>query len=473
MISRADSTARDLGLIADKTAWTRTGSGVDVSQASVRSLFPIGVFGSQKTTDCGSASVLSSDYLGVEKRRNDLESRRRDMTFPRPSKSSPWITALALVATIAFVSPPLVADSTEAGQEKTAQTKRKRNPAQGHWELTVDFNGNSIPALIAIGRAGKGERAGTNGLAGTWSTIFGSATIENLDSADGKLAFTLALHNPSDDGKTWKFDGKTERAKISGTLSDGEQEFDVSGKRAKRHSSVVGNWAMGFSDNGLNSELIVRPLTRGQFEASWRNHKAGTNQTINDFAVKKGDVTFTLDGKGYKGRMRPRDGILSGKVESDRGPIQIDAMRVGSAIVGDWDLALDFDGTPRKQRMTIRGDLSGWIGGVPIELKVDRADTSVKRDAVLSASLDGSKISFETEASFGDLTLVLKFEGKVESGKLTGELISSAGSAGVTGTKIEKGNKGKGQRSKKNAKKKNRKKGVKNNKKKVDDESEN
>ena len=95
---------------------------------------------------------------------------------------------------------------------------------------------------------------------------------------------------------------------------------------------------------------------------------------------------------------------------------------MGAALMGKWDLEIASERGTRTQRLQVNPDLSGLYGSRLIE-KIRYEDDNVEFNLVLE---------------FGDRQFEMSFKGKLEDGKLTGELTSSRGSRKVTGEKIRR-----------------------------------
>ena len=98
----------------------------------------------------------------------------------------------------------------------------------------------------------------------------------------------------------------------------------------------------------------------------------------------------------------------------------IEGKLAGAPVIGTWNLDIAAEQGTRKQRLRVNSDMSGLYGSTPIDKIV----------------LDGDKVSFKIVLKFGDREFEMKFAGKLEKEKLTGELTTSRGSSKITGTKV-------------------------------------
>ena len=73
-----------------------------------------------------------------------------------------------------------------------------------------------------------------------------------------------------------------------------------------------------------------------------------------------------------------------------------------------------------EQRLRVDPDMSGLYGAIPIK----------------KINLKGDQVDFLTVLEFGDQSYEIRFEGKLEDSKLTGELTTSRGSQKIKGTKV-------------------------------------
>jgi hypothetical protein len=115
-----------------------------------------------------------------------------------------------------------------------------------------------------------------------------------------------------------------------------------------------------------------------------------------------------------------RDNTLSGMIKSERGEIEVAGKLIGGTLIGTWNLEVESERGPRKQRLRVNPDMSGRYGAI----------------AVKKIELDGEKVSFKIVLEFGDRKFEMNFAGKIEDSKLIGEMTSDRGSQKITGTKV-------------------------------------
>jgi hypothetical protein len=107
-------------------------------------------------------------------------------------------------------------------------------------------------------------------------------------------------------------------------------------------------------------------------------------------------------------------------MKSEMGEVQVEGKLIGAALIGTWNLDIESERGPRKQRLRINPNMSALYGS-----------TLIKK-----INLDGDKVSFKYVRSFGDREFETSFAGKLAESKLTGELTTSRGTRKVTGTKV-------------------------------------
>ena len=110
---------------------------------------------------------------------------------------------------------------------------------------------------------------------------------------------------------------------------------------------------------------------------------------------------------------------LEGVFKSDRGEAAATGTRVGASIIGTWNLDIESEQGPRKQRLRVNPDMSALYGS-----------TLIKK-----ITLDGDKVSFKYVRTYNDQDNETSFEGKIADSKLTGEVKTSRGTSKVTGTR--------------------------------------
>ena len=93
-------------------------------------------------------------------------------------------------------------------------------------------------------------------------------------------------------------------------------------------------------------------------------------------------------------------------------------------LLGDWDLSIDFGGTPVPASMTV----SGAAGALSGKLQAPTGELEIKE-----IKYDNGAISFSAEVDMQGTPMVFAFEGKLEGEVINGKLKSDMGEMTVTG----------------------------------------
>ena len=336
----------------------------------------------------------------------------------RPNDRRPGATVLPCVILV------LVGLSAQVSAQPASPRKGELH---GDWEVQINFKEGRRTSLLSLTRDPEGNPTGE------WISLSGVSALADVRREGAKLSFTWKRRNRDGRSTRWEFSGTIEKGGLSGTVSSGGDEHDVRCKRIPPLPAIVGNWAMGYMDLRLGSTLEVQLDKKGKLTAGWRNVLSG-NHPLTDFTYEKGKVRFTYDGAAYEGGFRSANGPLHGVMTTERGRIPIVALRVGTALMGSWNLEIRSDGDSRRQRLRILPDMSGWYGATRIKVSVrppDAVESTVK-----SASLDGSTVSFKALTKLGGRKFETSFLGTVKGSKLTGEITTSRGRSKVVGKRV-------------------------------------
>lgn len=290
----------------------------------------------------------------------------------------------------------------------------------GDWKIKAEINGRQINSILSLSQDNKGNRTGQ------WISFWRLSELKAIKYENGYLSFTRKSSNRQGQTTTSKFMGTIKKDILTGTISRDSGEYKIEGKRTPRLPGVVGDWAMGYADNQVSSILAVRVNKKGKVTAEWHNTLGG-DYKITNLSYEKGTLSFKLnsmDGdrrweSAYEGGIRRHINTLSGVMKVQRGDIQIDAIRIGTPLIGDWYLDLTSDRGSRKQRLKVNRDMSGLFGTIPIQ----------------KINLQDGKVTFKTVMEFGQRKFEMSFKGKLTESKLTGELKTSRGTTKVTGKK--------------------------------------
>jgi hypothetical protein len=177
-------------------------------------------------------------------------------------------------------------------------------------------------------------------------------------------------------------------------------------------------------DRDVTATLVVTPSEDGQLGAEWQSQWG--EHEIADVAYERGNLTFKRKSKfqdrqwesTFEGTVR--GDALSGVMKSEMGEIPVEAQRINAALIGTWNLDVSADWGQVKQRLVVNPDLSGLYGTIPVE----------------KINLEDGRVDFLMVVQWGDQSFEMKFEGKLEDSKLTGEMTTSRGTQKITGTKL-------------------------------------
>jgi hypothetical protein len=319
------------------------------------------------------------------------------------------------IITVALVGLLVVSFVLPAGV--SAQSRSRRGGLYGDWRIKMQFGENEWESILAFSR-------NQEGYTGQWIISLGILELKDVKFEDNKLSFT-SVANFGGQERTSKFTGKIEKGELSGLLVGDERETEIKGKRVPRMSLAVGSWDMKITigERERTGILAITADKEGKLSGMWKSERGESKLTNVKYQDRK--LTFhrvyeregtrvELDFEGTVGYTS-----LEGAYKSDRGEVPAKATRVGAPVIGTWNLDIESERRPYKQRLRINRDMSALYGSRLIK-KID---------------LDGDKISFKYVAEWRDQRFDVSFEGKIAESKLTGELTTSQGTSKVTGAK--------------------------------------
>ena len=191
-------------------------------------------------------------------------------------------------------------------------------------------------------------------------------------------------------------------------------------------SRAVGNWELKykFGDREITTTLAIKPNKEGELTGEWQSQRGESK--ITDLQYERGKLTFKREGtyqdrkfeSTFEGSIQR--GALTGMIKSERGEVPVEGTLIGAPLIGTWNLDIESERGPRKQRLVVNPDMSALYG-----------PTLIKK-----INLDGDKVSFKFVLKFGDREFETSFEGKLADSKLTGELTTSRGTQKVKGAKV-------------------------------------
>jgi hypothetical protein len=291
----------------------------------------------------------------------------------------------------------------------SAQSSRSRGRGlYGDWQVKVDYDGRQFESILSFSRDSEGNQTGS------WISFMGLSELKDIKYEEGQLSFAWSRRNREGETTTSNFKGTVEEGKLFGTLSSDRGEFKLQGMRSPRVSRAVGSWAMKYNigDREITSTLVIKADKEGNLTAQWQGRRSKSE--ITDLQYERGDLTFkrkstyqdTQRESAFEGTVR--GDTLSGVMKSERGEIEVEGKLIGGSLIGTWNLEVTSERGTRKQRMRVNPDMSGLYGAIPIK----------------KINLEDGKVDFLTVLEFGDQSFEIRFEGKLDDSKLTGELTS-------------------------------------------------
>ena len=302
------------------------------------------------------------------------------------------------------------------GVSAQSRSGRGRGGLYGDWRIKMRLGDNEIESILAFSR-------NEEGYTGQWISFWGMNELKDVKFEDNKLSFTNVTNWGQE--RTSKFTGAIEQGELSGLLISEQGETEIRGKRAPRTPRGVGSWDMKttIGETEYPGTLTITADKEGNLGGMWKSSRG--EGKLSDVKYQDRKLTFT--------RVIPRDSgemvitfegtlgytSLEGVFKSDRGEAPTTGTRVGAALIGTWNLDVESERGPRKQRLRVNSDLSALYGS-----------TLIKK-----INLDGDKVSFKYVLTFSSQDYEVSFEGKIADSKLTGEVKTDRGTSKVTGTR--------------------------------------
>lgn len=321
------------------------------------------------------------------------------------------------------------------GMERSSSAGRGRFGLYGDWEIKVKFGEREMTSILAFSRDQDGN------LTGQSIGFMGITDLKDVKFEEGNLSYTQT-NRFGENEFTSNFAGKieVEEGKLTGTLTSDRGETPVEGKRSPRMPRPVGRWDMTFKmgDREYTSTLVIKLDKEGQLTAEMKSDRV--QNIISDVKYEQGNLTFKRTTKmddrefqsTFEGTIDRQTDTLTGTVKSDRGEGTAEGKRIGTALIGTWDLDVTSDRGTRKQRLKVNPDLSALYGATPIK----------------EVTLDGDNVSFKIVLEFGDQQFEMDFaakiaeaeqasvEGRTPGATITGEMKTTRGTSKITGKKV-------------------------------------
>lgn len=305
-------------------------------------------------------------------------------------------------------------------QARAQSSSSRGRGLYGDWLVKVDYDGRQFESILSFSRDQDGNQTGQ------WISFMGLSELKDIKYEEGKISFSRERRNRDGETSTSNFKGTIEDGKISGTWSSSRGENKLEGQRVPRMPRAVGSWALTLKmgEREFTSTLVVKVDKEGNLTGQWQSRRGESEVT--DLQYQRGKLNFkrtstyqdTKRESTFEGTVR--GDTLSGVMKSERGEITVEGKLVGAPIIGTWNLEVVSDRGTRKQRLLVNPDMSALYGAIPIK----------------KINMENDKVDFLTVLKFGDQSYEIRFEGKIEDSKLTGEITTSQGSQKITGTKV-------------------------------------
>lgn len=297
----------------------------------------------------------------------------------------------------------------------SAQPRSRQGGLYGDWQVKLKYNEHEFESILAFSRNQEGQYTGQ------WISFWGVDELKDVKFEDHKLSFLQAT--PFRDAK---FTGAIEQEELSGRLISNQGEVEIKGVRIPRIPRGVGSWEMKtkVGEREIPGTLTITVDKGGNLGGTWKNSRGESK--ISDVKYEDRKLTFTrvIQGEDNEQKMTFEGTLgynsLEGVFKNDRGEAPSEGIRIGGALIGTWDLDIESERGPIKQRLRVNSDMSAFYGPALIN-KINH---------------DGDKISFKYVLKlFSDREVEVSFEAKIADSKLTGEIKTSQGTWKVTGTR--------------------------------------
>lgn len=295
-----------------------------------------------------------------------------------------------------------------------------RGGLYGDWLVKSEFNGRTMETVLSFSRDQDGNQTGQ------WIGFMGVSDLKDLKFEDGQISFTREMQGRDGETMTSTFKGRIADGKLTGTVSGGRGDYALEGQRIPRTPRAVGTWEMTLKmqEREIPVTLTITADKEGQLAAQWKSQRG--EMKVSGVQLERNTLTMALKSDNpdrpweanFEGQLQ-QDG-LSGALKSERGEIPVEGKRLGNALIGTWNLEATSERGTRKQRLVVHPDLSALYGTMPVK----------------KVTLDGDKVSFKITMTFGDRDFEMDFAGKIQDGKLSGEMTTGMGSQKITGTKV-------------------------------------
>jgi hypothetical protein len=282
----------------------------------------------------------------------------------------------------------------------------------------MKFNEMEFESILAFSRNREGQYTGQ------WISSFGANELKDVKFEDSKLSFTQVT-NYGGQERTSKFAGAIEKGELSGLLIGETRETEIKGKRAPRTPRGVGSWDMTIKagEREFTGTLTITADKEGNLSGTWKSPRGEGKVSDVKYQDRKLTYTRVIEREGNRMELAFEGTLgytsLEGVYKGDGWEAPATGTRVGAALIGTWNLDIESERGPGKQRLRVNPDMSALYGS-----------TLIKK-----INLDGDKVSFKYVLTFRDQVYETSFEGKIADSKLTGEVTDWRGTSKVAGTR--------------------------------------
>lgn len=292
----------------------------------------------------------------------------------------------------------------------------------GLWEVRMDFDGREMFADLNV------SENPDSSLSAKW----GRSEVSDVNFEDGKLTFVRTVGR-DEFQFTSNFEATLNGNKLTGRMTNDWGQIDLVCVRPKTISPAVGQWNMKIAvpqGVDINAVMIISQNDDGTLTGQWT--KEPGEHLISDVKFKDGKLTFNRHVKlpdmdfefdtPFEGTIEGDK--ITGQMKNEMGQWEVIGTRIGTDIIGDWELTITNEWGTQTPILRIYPDLSG------------RYEVFGSFVPIKDLKLEGETVTFSMDLGFGDQTFQMDFKGILKDETLTGNLISPRGEQPATGKKI-------------------------------------
>jgi hypothetical protein len=295
----------------------------------------------------------------------------------------------------------------------------------GLWEVRMDFNGRQTFADLSISKNPDGS------FSGKW----GQDELSDVNFLDDKLTFTRTMGR-GERQFTSNYEATLKDDKLTGKMTNNWGETSLVCVRPKPISPAVGQWNMkiALGDREIDAVMIISQNDDGTLTGQWTEEPG--EHTISNVKFQDGKLTFDRHVKmtgpdpnmvfefdtPFEGTIE--DDKITGQMKNEMGQWEVTGTRIGTVLIGNWELTSTFERGTRTQMLKVYPDLSG------------RYEVFGSFMPVKDLKLEGDQVTFGIEMGFGGREFQMDFKGTLKDGTLTGQFNGPRGEQPVIGKKI-------------------------------------